>query len=135
MGPRVYESAWHRIDQVQVDEFAELSGGKGRLHVDPEFAAGTVFGGTVVHGLMLLGIISAELRGRTGLSSAEALDLQVTFRRPLLTGQMFKVRSRVAGLECEVELIDAEEEVLIEGRANGGGWSQEAALGSDRQDD
>lgn len=125
MLPSVQESKWHQVNQAQVNEFAELSGGKGRLHVDPEFAAGTAFGGTVVHGLMLVGIVGSELRRHAGLRSCEPLDLQVVFRKPLLTGQIFKVRSRAADRGREVELVNAEGEVLLEGHADCRAWSQD----------
>ncbi len=43
--------------QTEFDAFAELSGDHNPIHVDPAFAAGTAFGATVAHGMMLFSAI------------------------------------------------------------------------------
>lgn len=47
------------LSQSDFDAFAELSGDANPIHVDPKFAADTVFGATVSHGMLLF----TRLRG------------------------------------------------------------------------
>ncbi len=48
-----------RFAQAQFDEFARLSGDDNPIHVDPVFCAGTRFGKTVAHGMMIFGMLDA----------------------------------------------------------------------------
>jgi acyl dehydratase len=50
-----------RFSQVDFDLFALLSGDDNPIHVDPDFAAGTRFGRTVAHGMLLFAATSAAI--------------------------------------------------------------------------
>lgn len=50
-------SEWRTITQEEVDDFARLSGDMNPIHVDPEFAAATSYGTTIVHGLFTLSLV------------------------------------------------------------------------------
>jgi acyl dehydratase len=50
-------SAWREVTQADVDAYAEVSEDRNPIHLDPEFAAGTPFGGTIVHGFFTLGLV------------------------------------------------------------------------------
>ena len=52
-----YGSPVLRIDQQLVDAFAQLTGDHQYIHVDPERAALTPFGGTIAHGFLLLSLL------------------------------------------------------------------------------
>lgn len=52
--------------QADFDGFADLSGDDNPIHVDPAFAAGTHFGRTVSHGMLLYSVFDALMR-RSGL--------------------------------------------------------------------
>ncbi|MBN1238429.1 MAG: MaoC family dehydratase [Gammaproteobacteria bacterium] len=45
------------IDQQRVDRFADVTEDHQFVHVDPERAAATPFGGTIAHGLLTLSLI------------------------------------------------------------------------------
>jgi len=49
------------IDAEAVHRFAELSGDRNPLHVDPEYASRTEFGRPIAHGALLLGLVSRLL--------------------------------------------------------------------------
>lgn len=52
-----FKSAKSRVvRQKDIDDFAKLTGDRNRLHVDQEYAKATIFGGTISHGLLTLGI-------------------------------------------------------------------------------
>lgn len=48
---------WTPIDQSAVDTFADLTGDHQWVHVDTERAAGSPFGGTIVHGFLTLSML------------------------------------------------------------------------------
>lgn len=52
------------LTQQDFDAFARLSGDHNPIHVNPEFAAGTDFGRTVAHGMLLFSLLRGELMGR-----------------------------------------------------------------------
>ena len=47
-------SAWFVVDQARIDLFAKVTEDELFIHVDPERARTTVFGGTVAHGFLTL---------------------------------------------------------------------------------
>ena len=49
-------SDWHEVTQADVDAFAEATGDHQWIHVDPERARETPFGGTIAHGYYTLSL-------------------------------------------------------------------------------
>jgi acyl dehydratase len=58
IGEEVGVSDWLLIDQASIDTFAEVTDDHQFIHVDPEAAAKTPFGGTVAHGFLTLSLLS-----------------------------------------------------------------------------
>ena len=50
-------SDWVEITQEMIDAFAEATGDHQFIHVDPERAAATPFGGTIAHGFLTLSLM------------------------------------------------------------------------------
>src|SRR4029453_11224477 len=57
-GQELGVSAWHTVDQKQVNGFAEATGDYEWFHVDVERAKREM-GGTIVHGFLTLSIVPA----------------------------------------------------------------------------
>lgn len=57
VGKELGRSAWLKIDQQRINLFAEATGDFQFIHVDPEKAAETPFGGTIAHGFLTLSLI------------------------------------------------------------------------------
>ncbi len=51
--------AWIRLDQARIDAFADVTGDRQWIHVEPARAAASAFGGTVAHGYLTLSLIAA----------------------------------------------------------------------------
>ncbi|MGZ4286612.1 MAG: MaoC family dehydratase [Solirubrobacteraceae bacterium] len=49
-------SSWHHVTQAAVDAFAELTGDRQWIHIDPVRARETPFGGTIAHGYYTLSL-------------------------------------------------------------------------------
>jgi acyl dehydratase len=56
---RSFVSRWLTVDQERIDAFAKVTEDEQFIHVDPERAGATVFGGTVAHGFLTLSLLSA----------------------------------------------------------------------------
>ncbi len=58
VGQEVGVSDWILVDQARIDAFAEITEDPQFIHIDPEAAAKTPFGGTVAHGFLTLSLLS-----------------------------------------------------------------------------
>ncbi len=56
VGSEVGVSEWLTVDQAMIDAFAEATGDRQFIHVDPERAKLTPFGGTIAHGFLTLSL-------------------------------------------------------------------------------
>jgi acyl dehydratase len=52
-------SDWIVVDQAMIDAFAHATSDHQYIHVDPERAASSPFGGTIAHGFLTLSLLSA----------------------------------------------------------------------------
>lgn len=57
-GTRLSPSPWLEVTQQRVNEFASATSDHQFIHVDPEKAAATPFGGTIAHGFLTLSLLS-----------------------------------------------------------------------------
>ncbi|MDI6934480.1 MaoC family dehydratase [Serratia sp. Se-PFBMAAmG] len=57
VGKELGRSDWLKIDQQRIDLFAEATGDFQFIHVDPQRAAKTPFGGTIAHGFLTLSLL------------------------------------------------------------------------------
>ena len=59
IGSEVGLSRWFEIDQSRINAFAKLTEDEQFIHVDPDMAKHTPFGGTIAHGFLTLSLGSA----------------------------------------------------------------------------
>lgn len=59
IGREVGVSRWITVDQARIDAFAKITEDEQFIHVDPERARATPFGGTIAHGFLTLSLASA----------------------------------------------------------------------------
>jgi acyl dehydratase len=58
VGQEIGVSGWIEITQSMIDQFADATLDHQYIHVDPERAAETPFGGSIAHGFLLLSLLS-----------------------------------------------------------------------------
>jgi acyl dehydratase len=58
VGQDIGLSSWIAVDQDRIDAFADATEDRQFIHIDPETATRTPFGGTVAHGFLSLSLIS-----------------------------------------------------------------------------
>jgi 3-hydroxybutyryl-CoA dehydratase len=110
------------ITQEQLRAYAEASGDHNPLHLHPEFAATTQFGGTIAHGMLVLAFVSEMLTAAFGEDWAESGRLKARLRAPARPGDTLTTSGRVVRIEngtvtCEVECAGASGETLVTGSA------------------
>ncbi len=59
VGSELGLSDWMEVPQSRIDKFADATDDHQFIHVDPERAAETPFGGTIAHGFLTLSLLSA----------------------------------------------------------------------------
>jgi acyl dehydratase len=59
VGAEFGPSSWIDVPQEKIQAFADATGDHNFIHVDPEMAAQTPFGGTVAHGYLTLSLLPA----------------------------------------------------------------------------
>ncbi|NWG91439.1 MAG: MaoC family dehydratase, partial [Parvularculaceae bacterium] len=58
VGKEIGVSDWSRIDQARISAFGDVTEDHQFIHVDPEAAKATPFGGTIAHGFLTLSMLS-----------------------------------------------------------------------------
>jgi acyl dehydratase len=103
VGEELGTSAPLLITQEAIDAFAETTGDRYWIHVDPARAAATPFGSTIAHGLLTLslgprfGYELYEIRGvAMGVNYGYA---RVRFPAPLPVGSLLRMRATLSAVE------------------------------------
>ncbi len=84
------------LTMEDVQMFADLTGDDNPIHVDAEYASATRFGGPIVHGIFLLGIISKALGRDFPGPGCVAVSIQAKFLRPVPVVSEITVEFQVA---------------------------------------
>ncbi len=107
IGQETGVSEWMEITQERVNAFADATGDHQYIHVDPERAKTTFFGGTVAHGYLTLSLIpylgsqkasgvKVNLGGRMGVNYG--LN-KVRFISPVRVGKRIRMRSKLLAVD------------------------------------
>ena len=119
------------VSEADVAAFAEVSGDNNPLHLDADFAAGTMFGERIAHGMLTASLISAVIATKLPGNGTVYLSQSLRFRAPVLLGQTVlatveiteinAARRRVTlGCSCTVGdkvVLDGEAQVMVPSRA------------------
>ena len=94
---------WLEITQERVDTFADATGDRQWIHVDPRRAAGGPFGATIAHGFLTLALVIPlfgqllEING-TSMSINYGLE-KVRFPHPVRVGAKVRLHGMVDTVE------------------------------------
>ncbi len=101
-------SPWHRVDQHQIDAFADSTLDHQFIHVDPERAAKTPFGTTIAHGFLTLSLVPHLQSTLSPIAPAAYSGLamginygldRVRFPNPVRVGSQVRARRELAAAE------------------------------------
>jgi len=96
-------SRWFEITQARIDAFADVTEDWQFLHVDPEAAKATPFGGTVAHGFLTLSMLSAIAYDALPRVEGTAMGVnygfdKIRFVAPVRAGARIRGRFRLEAL-------------------------------------
>jgi acyl dehydratase len=104
IGAEIGVSDWILVDQKAIDIFADVTGDHQFIHVDPEAAAKTPFGGTVAHGFLTLSLLSQMAAGVMLVPPTIRMAVnygfeKVRFIAPVRSGKSVRGRFTLVSLE------------------------------------
>lgn len=86
------------VTQADFDRFARLSGDDNPIHVDRVFCAGTRFGRTLCHGMLLHGLVMHVVTTQLVAGSVE-LEQDLVFPGPIFAGDEVTMRAEVVRVD------------------------------------
>ncbi|MEE3332040.1 MAG: MaoC family dehydratase [Myxococcota bacterium] len=117
-------SEWMEIDQTQVNNFADCTHDHQFIHVDPERAAQTPFGGPIAHGFLTLsllpalqGSLSTDPEALKGVAMGINYGLdKVRFPSPVRVGKRVRAKRELIGADLVAggSAVQAKYKVTIE---------------------
>jgi acyl dehydratase len=125
VGQELGAGRWLEITQDRVNAFADVTGDHQWIHVDPERAAKTPFGGTIAHGFLTLSLLPLLRREWEGIK----VDLhpkmginyglnRVRFISPVRVGKRIRLHTRLLAVEDvapDVFQVTYQQTIEIEG--------------------
>ncbi len=123
VGGEPFVSRWFLIDQPRIDAFAEVTEDRQFIHVDPQAARATPFGGTIAHGFLTLAMLSAFAKDALPEVAGVAMGVNYGFDRlrflaPVPAGARLRGSFKLVGAMPRSErewLLSYEVTVEIEG--------------------
>ncbi|MCY1507084.1 putative enoyl-CoA hydratase 1 [compost metagenome] len=103
IGKDLGHSEWLTIDQQRVNQFAECTEDHQFIHVDPERAKQTPFGGTIAHGFLSLSLIPRLMEGLAVLPENPKMVVNygldsVRFIQPVPVGSRVRMQISVSDI-------------------------------------
>lgn len=106
IGREIGVSDWLEVTQDRVNLFADATGDHQYIHIDPERAAETFFGGTIAHGYLTLSLIPELNKSRNGvqidLGGKMAVNYgvnKVRFPAPVRVGRNIRLRTTLVDVQ------------------------------------
>jgi acyl dehydratase len=116
---------WFTVEQSQVDQFADVTHDHQFIHVDPERAAATPFGGTIAHGFLTLAMLTHLAAGASSAppdpAKYEGLLMginygfnKVRFVSPVKVGARIRARAVTSNAELKGNMVEVTRNFTVE---------------------
>ena len=106
IGQQIALSEWVPITQERVNAFADATSDHQFIHVDPERAAQTPFGGPIAHGFLTLSLLAGEFANLGGSLQLDGAKMvvnyglnRVRFIAPVRVGSRLRNRAVLQSVE------------------------------------
>jgi acyl dehydratase len=125
IGTKFEPGAWFEVGQGRINTFADCTDDHQFIHVDPEAAKNTPFGGTIAHGFLTLSLLPKLVEGNGIIPENIVMGLnygfdKVRFLAPVRSGKRVRANVEVADVTRKDDnrfLIKQAVSVEIEGEA------------------
>jgi acyl dehydratase len=123
VGTQFAPSDWVTLDQERINSFADCTEDHQFIHIDPEKAAQTPFGGTIAHGFLTLSMLAklAEGEGVVPENVVMAINYgfdKVRFLAPVSAGKRIRSHRKLVDVQQKDDnrfLMKTQVSVEIEG--------------------
>jgi len=112
------------IADEEIRTFAQISGDNNPIHVNEDYARGTMFGGRIAHGMLVAGLISAVLGNKLPGPGSIYMNQELRFLAPVRPGESITARAQVTEwdeakgrVKLLTEVTNQKGEVVISGEA------------------
>lgn len=119
------------VTDADIVLFAGISGDTNPVHLDHDYASGTMFKGRIAHGMLTAAFLSAVLGARMPGPGAIYLSQSLRFRAPVRIGDTVRARATVIALDAkrrratletkctvgDTAVVDGEAVVMVPARA------------------
>ena len=126
-GQRLGPTDWREMTQARVNEFADVTEDHNYIHVDPERAKDSPFGGTIAHGYLSVALLAPISQRLLDVQNATGVNYgmdRLRFPAPLPVGAEFRGSGEVldvtevkGGMQVKVtltvEVRDQERPALV----------------------
>jgi acyl dehydratase len=102
VGEHLGWSEWHTVSQTKIDHFAEATGNRSPIHVDPEYAKQTPYGGTIAFGMQIQAMTTFLLSDIWELRATGGADVgsnEVRHLSPVPAGGRVRLGAVIAAAE------------------------------------
>lgn len=104
IGEDLGASEWTLIDQAMIDKFADVTGDHQFIHVNPELARQTPFGGTIAHGFLTLSLLASLMPKGAVVLAGIKMGVnygfeKVRFLQPVPSGSRIRARHRLTAID------------------------------------
>lgn len=86
------------ITEADIVLFAGVSGDNNAVHINEEFAASSMFGGRIAHGMLTASVISAAIANKLPGPGTVYLSQNLRFRAPVRPGETVRATVTVESL-------------------------------------
>jgi acyl dehydratase len=116
---------WFQVTQEQINQFADVTHDHQFIHIDPERAKATPFGGTIAHGFLTLSLL-VHLSAGASSGTPDPAKFQgvlmgvnygfnkIRFVNPVKTGSRIRARGVTANVELKGSAIDVTRSFTVE---------------------
>ncbi|CAD0183902.1 putative enoyl-CoA hydratase 1 [Ruegeria sp. THAF57] len=103
VGKELGVSDWLTVDQARIDKFADATDDHQFIHIDPDRAAETPFGGTIAHGFLSLSLLVPLVQNGVPRIAGRTMGVnygfdKIRFVSPVPAGARIRGRFHLAGL-------------------------------------
>lgn len=104
VGEEIGTSDWITVDQARIEAFADATDDRQFIHLDPDLAAQTPFGGTIAHGFLSLSLLSRMAAEAMLVPDSVTMAVNYGFERvrflaPVRSGKRIRGRFTLQSVE------------------------------------
>ena len=108
---QVYKESFS-FSQEDVNRFAELTGDTNPIHVDPSYAANTIFKKPIMHGILGASVLSKVLGTQFPGEGTVYLKQEMNFKRPMYVDHIYEAVMTVKEINKDKHIAIIETKIV-----------------------